>query len=71
MQTEDDTYNALRRPTIKQMVSLVVRTCKEKNVSTLSEYEVIEILTANYWTYPEYITEYHKIEDKILYKNIK
>ena len=69
MHTEEDTYNRLRRPSLKEMVSLVVSTCKEKNVSTLSEYEVIEILTANYWTYPEYITEYHKIEDKILYKN--
>ena len=61
MDTEEDTFNRLRRPTLKEMVSLVVRTCKEKNVSHLSEYEVIEILTNNHWTYVEYIAAYHRL----------
>ena len=67
MQTEEDTFNRLRRHTLTEMVSLVVRTCKEKNVSHLSEYEVIEILELNHWTYVEYIAEYHKLEDKVMY----
>ena len=61
MNTEDETFNRLRRPTLREMARLV----SEHASIVGSDGEMAEFIELHNWTLQEYINEYYTLTDNL------
>ena len=63
---EDDTFDRLRRPTIREMTGIISSTLSARGDTMMSRDEVSSTLQKYNWTYSEYHEEFNNIISDII-----
>ena len=68
--SEDDTFQALRRPTIYQMIQIIIDFHKA-NKANKPDYSLKQVIEDNHWEISEYIAEFEKHNKEIQQRHYK